>query len=335
MTKEQVLKVLQEHPDAFVSGAALAEQLQLSRTAVWKAIRQLKADGYEIEAVTSQGYRLLSGSDVLSAEGIARYLRHPEIRPQVFPALTSTNTVLKSLAAEDAPAGTAVLAVTQTAGRGRLGRSFYSPSASGLYLSLLLRPDLAPADASLLLRPDLAPADAPRLTSCAAVAVAEAVSGLSGRETGIKWVNDVYMDGKKICGILTEAGIDLESGRVSYVVVGIGINLRAPEGGFPEEIRNIAGAAFDGLSVPDLRNRLAALVLDRLADYAADPFSDALFDAYAKRSFVPGRKITVLAPGKEPVPAEALRLNRDYSLQVRLEDGREEKLASGEVSIRV
>ena len=322
MTKEQVLKVLQEHPDAFVSGAALAEQLQLSRTAVWKALRQLKADGYEIEAVTSQGYRLLSDSDVLSAEGIARYLRHPEIRPQVFPALTSTNTVLKSLAAEDAPAGTAVLAVTQTAGRGRLGRSFYSPSASGLYLSLLLRPDLAPADA-------------PRLTSCAAVAVAEAVSGLSGRETGIKWVNDVYMDGKKICGILTEAGIDLESGRVSYVVVGIGINLRAPEGGFPEEIRNIAGAAFDGLSVPDLRNRLAALVLDRLADYAADPFSDELFDAYAKRSFVPGRKITVLAPGKEPVPAEALRLNRDYSLQVRLEDGREEKLASGEVSIRV
>ncbi len=322
MTKEQVLKVLQEHPDAFVSGAALAEQLRLSRTAVWKAIRQLKADGYVIEAVTSQGYRLLSDSDVLSAEGIARYLRHPEIRPQVFPSLTSTNTVLKSLAAEDAPAGTAVLAVTQTAGRGRLGRSFYSPSASGLYLSLLLRPDLAPADA-------------PRLTSCAAVAVAEAVSGLSGRETGIKWVNDVYMDGKKICGILTEAGIDLESGRVSYVVVGIGINLRAPEGGFPEEIRNIAGAAFDGLSVPDLRNRLAALVLDRLADYAADPFSDALFDAYAKRSFVPGRKITVLAPGKEPVPAEALRLNRDYSLQVRLEDGREEKLASGEVSIRV
>ena len=322
MTKENVLNILQAHPDAFVSGAALAEQLQLSRTAVWKAIRQLKADGYEIEAVTNQGYRLLSGSDVLSAEGIARHLTHPDIRPQVFPTLTSTNTVLKSLAAEDAPAGTAILAVTQTAGRGRLGRSFYSPSASGLYLSLLLRPDLAPADA-------------PRLTSCAAVAVAEAVSELSGRETGIKWVNDVYLDGKKICGILTEAGIDLESGRVSYVVVGIGINLRAPEGGFPEEIRQIAGAAFDGLSVPDLRNRLAALVLDKLADYAADPFSDALFDAYAKRSFVPGRKITILAPGKEPVPAEALRLNRDYSLQVRLGDGREEKLASGEVSIRV
>ena len=143
------------------------------------------------------------------------------------------------------------------------------------------------------------------------------------------------MEGKKICGILTEAGMDLESGRVSYVVVGIGINLRAPEGGFPEEIRNIAGSAFDGLSVPDLRNRLAALVLDKLADYAADPFSDALFEAYSHRSFIPGRKITILAPGKEPVPAEALRLNRDYSLQVRLADGSEQALASGEVSIRV
>ena len=322
MTKDLVLKILQAHPDAFVSGVSLAESLRLSRTAVWKAVRQLKADGYGIEAVTNQGYRLLSGSDVLSAEGISRYLRHKEICPQVFPALTSTNTVLKALAAEDAPAGTAVLAAEQTAGRGRLGRSFYSPSASGLYLSLLLRPDLAPGDA-------------PRLTCCAAVAAAEAVSELSGRETGIKWVNDVYMDGKKICGILTEAGLDLESGRVSYVVVGIGVNLRSPEGGFPEEIRQIAGAAFDGLSVPDLRCRLAALILDRLADCAADPFSDALFEAYARRSFVPGRKITILAPGKEPVPAEALRLNRDYSLQVRLENGSEQKLASGEVSVRV
>ena len=322
MTKELVLEILREHPDAFVSGAYLAERLGLSRTAVWKAISRLKADGYEIEAVTNQGYRLLSGSDVLSAGGITRYLRHPEIRPQVFPTLTSTSTVLKSLAAEDAPAGTAVLAVTQTAGRGRLGRSFYSPSASGLYLSLLLRPDLAPADA-------------PRLTSCAAVAAAEAIAELSGRETGIKWVNDVWMDGKKVCGILTEAGMDLESGRVSYVIVGIGINLRTPEGGFPEEIRQVAGAAFDGLAVPDLRSRLAAAVLDRLWDCAADPFSDAVFDAYAARSFIPGRRITILAPGRDPVPAEALRLNRDYSLQVRLEDGSEQALASGEVSVRI
>ena len=142
------------------------------------------------------------------------------------------------------------------------------------------------------------------------------------------------MGGKKICGILTEAGMDLETGRLNFVVVGIGINLRSPEGGFPEEIRNIAGAAFDGLSVPDLRNRLAALVLDRVSDYAEDPFSDVLFEAYQKRSFVPGKKITVLAPGKEPIPAEALSLNRDYSLRVRFPDNTEKDLSSGEVSIR-
>lgn len=321
MTKELVLALLRERPDAFVSGASLAEQLGVSRTAVWKAIRLLKADGWDIEAVTNQGYRLLSGSDVLSAEGIRRHLRHPDIRPQVFPVLSSTNTVLKTMAAEDAPAGTAVLAAEQTAGRGRLGRSFFSPPAGGLYLSLLLRPDLSPGDA-------------PRLTSCAAVAVAEAVEELSGRATGIKWVNDVYMDRRKICGILTEAGMDLETSRVSYVVVGIGINLRTPEGGFPEEIRNIAGAAFDGLSVPDLRNRLAALVLDKLTDYASDPFSDTLFESYQARSLVPGRRITVLAPGREPVPAEALCLNRDYSLCVRFPDGTKKDLSSGEVSIR-
>lgn len=321
MTKELVLALLRERPDAFVSGASLAEQLGVSRTAVWKAIRLLKADGWDIEAVTNQGYRLLSGSDVLSAEGIRRHLRHPDIRPQVFPVLSSTNTVLKTMAAEDAPAGTAILAAEQTAGRGRLGRSFFSPPAGGLYLSLLLRPDLSPADA-------------PRLTSCAAVAVAEAVEELSGRATGIKWVNDVYMDRRKICGILTEAGMDLETSRVSYVVVGIGINLRTPEGGFPEEIRNIAGAAFDGLSVPDLRNRLAALVLDKLTDYASDPFSDTLFESYQARSLVPGRRITVLAPGREPVPAEALCLNRDYSLCVRFPDGTKKDLSSGEVSIR-
>jgi len=321
MTKELVLALLRERPDAFVSGASLAEQLGVSRTAVWKAIRLLKADGWDIEAVTNQGYRLLSGSDVLSTEGIRRHLRHPDIRPQVFPVLSSTNTVLKTMAAEDAPAGTAVLAAEQTAGRGRLGRSFFSPPAGGLYLSLLLRPDLSPADA-------------PRLTSCAAVAVAEAVEELSGRSTGIKWVNDVYMDRRKICGILTEAGMDLETSRVSYVVVGIGINLRTPEGGFPEEIRNIAGAAFDGLSVPDLRNRLAALVLDKLTDYASDPFSDTLFESYQARSLVPGRRITVLAPGREPVPAEALCLNRDYSLCVRFPDGTKKDLSSGEVSIR-
>ena len=322
MTRNDVFRVLQEQPDLFVSGEDLARRLNISRTAVWKAVRQLKAEGFAIEAVTRRGYRLLSGSDVLTVEGIRRYLRHPEILPQVFPVISSTNTVLKAMAAEDAPAGTALVAAEQTAGRGRLGRSFYSPSGTGLYLSLLLRPDCTPAQAV-------------RITACAAVSAAEALEELSGSPAGIKWVNDVYMDGKKVCGILTEAGLDLESSRMSYVVVGIGINLHPPENGFPEEIRSVAGSAFGNRSVPDLRNRLAAAVLDKLADYTADPASGLLYDAYKKRSFVLGKKISVLAPGKEPAAAEALDLNRDYSLQVRLENGETRSLRSGEISIRL
>ena len=321
MTKDNVLTVLLDASGAFVSGEALATRLRLSRTAVWKAIRQLKAEGYAVEAVTGRGYRLMPSSDALTADGIRRYLRHPGIRPQVFPVVASTNTLLKSMALEDAPAGTAVVAVQQSAGRGRLGRRFYSPSGSGLYLSLLLRPDLSPPEAT-------------RLTACAAVSVAESIEELSGKAAGIKWVNDVYMGGKKVCGILTEAGLDLESGRLGFVVVGIGINLREPEGGFPEEISRIAGAVFNREAIPELRSRLAALILDKLTDYAADPASDQLFEAYKKRSFVPGKNILVLSPGKEPVKAEALDLNRDYSLLVRLADGSTQSLSSGEVSIR-
>ena len=260
--------------------------------------------------------------DVLSAEGIARFLRHRELRLRVYPTIGSTNTALKAMAAEGAEAGLALVAAQQTAGRGRMGRSFYSPPGSGLYLSLLLRPELPAAQAV-------------RLTACAAVAAAEAIESLSGAETAIKWVNDIQIGGRKVCGILTEAGLDCESGRMHYVVVGVGVNLRAPEGGFPPELRGIAGAAFEGREIPALRCRLAAGILDRLLDYSARPDDPALFEAYRSRSLVLGKKIDILTPGAAPVPAKALALGEDYSLLVRLEDGTLRRLSSGEVSIRV
>ena len=322
MTKTDVLRILRENPERHVSGEELARLLRISRTAVWKAVKQLERDGYSVEAASGTGYRLRAESDVLSAEGVRRLLRHREIRPLVYPSVSSTNTLLKTMAAENAPEGTAVIAAEQTGGRGRLGRSFFSPGGSGLYLSLLLRPDCAAAEAT-------------RLTACAAVAAAETAEEMSGRPAGIKWVNDVFIGGKKVCGILTEAGMDLESGRLSHVIVGIGINLREPEGGFPEEIRSVAGAVFGNEPVPDLRNRMAAQVLDRLKDYAEDPGSDALFEAYRKRSFVPGKEILILSPGKDPIRAEAVDLNRDFSLNVRLEDGSLRTVSSGEISVRL
>ena len=322
MTKDLVLRELQAHPDQFVSGGALAESLGLSRTAVWKAVEQLRREGYPIDSQPRKGHRLSSAGDVLSEEGVRRYLARPGLQVKVFPVITSTNTVLRQLAAEGAPAGLALIAGEQTAGRGRLGRSFYSPAGSGLYLSLLLRPDLAAAEAT-------------RLTACAAVAVSEALEALADVRPGIKWVNDLYLGGKKICGILTEAALDCETGRMSHVVVGIGVNTRLPAGDFPEDLRSIAGAVFGDAPVPDLRNRLAALILDRLAAYAENPADPALYEKYRDRSLVLNRPVLILAPGKDPVPALAVDLEPDYALRVRLEDGSEQLLRSGEISLRL
>ncbi len=260
-------------------------------------------------------------SDVLSEEGIRRHLRHHELQLQVYRTITSTNTVLKTLAAQNAPAGLALVAGEQTAGRGRMGRSFYSPAESGLYLSLLLRPDMDALQAT-------------HLTACAAVAASETIEELSGSPTQIKWVNDILMNGRKVCGILTEASIDCESGRMQHVIVGLGINTHVPKGDFPEELRSIAGAAFGTDRIPELRCRLAAGILDRLTEYAEKPDSPAVFEAYSRRSCVPGRAIHILAPGKDPVPAQALSLLEDYSLLVRLPDGSTTRLNSGEVSVR-
>ena len=260
--------------------------------------------------------------DPLSVEGIRKRLTHKELELRVFPTISSTNTVLKQMASDGAPGGLALLAEAQTAGRGRQGRSFYSPSGTGLYMSLMLRPEMELSQA-------------PLLTSCAAVAVCEALESLGDVHPGIKWVNDIYLAGRKICGILTESGIDTRTGRLSYVVVGIGINLRTPEGDFPEEIRSVAGSAFGTKDIPELRNRLAALVLDRLVDSAVHPDAQEIFEKYRSWSLAPGKSILILAPGQDPIPAQALSLERDYALRVRLPDGTEHLLRSGEISIRL
>lgn len=322
MTRDDVLALLWQNADAYISGEELARRLSLSRTAVWKAIGQLREAGYTIESVPNRGYRLLSESDVLSEEGVRRHLKHRELELQVVKTITSTNTVLKTLAAEGAPAGLALIAGEQTAGRGRMGRSFYSPPDSGLYLSLLLRPNMSAVEAT-------------RLTACAAVAVAETIEELSGRAAQIKWVNDILVDGRKVCGILTEASLDCENGMMRYVIIGLGVNTHVPAGDFPEELRGIAGAAFGAGNIPELRCRLAAGILDRLAAYTEKPDAPAVFAAYKRRSLVLGKAVNLLAPGRDPVPAQVLDLMEDYSLLVRLSDGSTQTLNSGEVSVRV
>lgn len=321
MTKEDILTILWQHEGGYVSGSELARQLGVSRTAIWKGIGQLRAEGYAVESATNRGYRLVPRGDVLSAGGIRRYLRHEELQIECYPSVTSTNTLLKARAAQGAPQGLVLAAAHQTQGRGRMGREFYSPADTGLYMSLLLRPERSAAETT-------------RITVCAAVAVARTVERLSGERTQIKWVNDVLLRGRKICGILTEASVDWESGQAEYAVVGIGVNLRTPEGDFPPELQNIAGSVFGADTIPDLRCRMAAGILDELMDLSAVPDSQACYEDYKSRSSVLGKEIQILRPGRESVPATAVDIAPDYALVVRLTDGTLTRVNSGEVSIR-
>ncbi len=321
MTKDRVLDSLRRSGGSYVSGGALSAELSLSRTAVWKAVEQLRAEGFVIESAPKKGYRLLSGGDALTESVVRAYLRRRDLDLRVYKSISSTNTVLKQLAESGAAEGTVLLAEEQTAGRGRMSRSFFSPPRSGLYMSLLLRPHMS-AQLST------------RITACAAVAVAEAIEELTGCRAEIKWVNDVLVDGKKVCGILTEGSIDCESGLMHYAIVGIGINIRPPEGDFPAELRQIAGALPAAPDGEDLRCRLAAAVLDRLMDlYEQLPEGDC-YEAYKSRSCLIGRQINILPLEGEPVPATAIDVEPDFSLRVRLADGTETCLSSGEVSVR-
>ena len=321
ITKDAVLDLLWRNADAYVSGAELAEQLGVSRTAVWKAIGQLREEGYAIDSVTNRGYRLSSESDVLSESGIRKHLNTEGLRLRVYPTVSSTNTVLKALAEEGAEEGLCLIAGEQTAGKGRMGRSFYSPPNSGVYLSILLRPALQAADAT-------------RITACAAVAVAKTIESLAPVKAEIKWVNDVYVTGKKVCGILTEASLDCENGQVKYMIVGIGVNTRVPDTDYPAELKNIAGSAFGEKPIPELRCRVAAGVLDNLMRCYEKLTDSEWFEEYRKRSLVLGRPVSILSPGREPEKATALDLDRDFSLIVRTESGEIRHLRSGEVSIR-
>lgn len=320
--KERLLPLLSDSAKEYLSGEEAARLLGVSRSAVWKAVTALKEDGYNIEAVTNRGYRLIEGGDVLSAAEIKKHLGDLSDRLEIETrhTVTSTNAILKERAAEGAPEGTVLAAEEQTAGRGRFTRRFFSPSGSGVYLSVLLRPRLSAENAALI-------------TTAAAVAVAEAAEELSGRKTEIKWVNDVLADGKKICGILTEASLNLESGELDYAVLGIGLNVYEPDGGFPEEIADIAGPIFKERGA-GLRGKLTAEVLKRFFKYY-DSLDERLFlEAYRERCIVIGKQITVLSDGGSR-PALALGVDGNCRLKVKYPDGKEDCLSSGEISVRL
>ncbi len=241
----------------------------------------------------------------------------------VADSLPSTNTALKAEASAGAPAGRVLIARAQSAGRGRLGRTFVSPGNYGLYMSVLLRPTLSPGDCL-------------RLTTLTALAAAEAMEAVTGETFGIKWVNDIYKGSKKVAGILSEATLGADGG-VSYAVIGIGVNLCLPPEGYPREIRDIAGTVFAQAEDAD-GNRLAAEILNRLHRYCGDPLSSLYMDRYRHRSVLDGQRVLVRRMSSLGGPEEeatALYIDTNGGLRVRFPEGTEETLTGGEVSVHL
>lgn len=322
--KEQVLRTLEERRGEVVSGGTLSGQLGVSRTAVWKAVTALREDGLEIDSVTGEGYRLRETDDSLTADGIQALL-HTQILGRevlVLPEVSSTNTVMKQEYAASRPEGFALLAQRQSAGRGRLGRTFASPDG-GMYLTVLLRPALALDKIHFL-------------TIAAAVAVCRAIEDTCGFCPGIKWVNDVLQDGKKLCGILTEASIVGETGALDYVVTGIGINLRFDAAYLPE-LSGIVGGLSDFCERVPRRAELTAAVLTRLEElylHLKQGDFDPVISSYRELLCCMGKPILVIENGME-LPAVCDGINAEGHLLVTMADGTKRELQTGEISIRI
>lgn len=319
-TKERLLSLLESGKGNYLSGEEIAEKLAVSRTAVWKAVKSLRADGYEIDAVQNRGYSLAETTDILSVQGIEKYLSDAGkgLVLEVLPVAESTNALLREKAAAGAEEGYLIAASAQTKGRGRLGRSFYSPPDTGVYMSLLLRPQ------------GYSPMQSVKITTMAAVAACEAIEAVSGRTAMIKWVNDIFMNGKKVCGILTEGAFNLESGNLDYVILGVGINVYEPGDGFPADIAQTAGAVFPDQR-SDGKNRIAAEFLNTFMEIYRG--NESYSEKYREKSLVIGKNVRVITAAGER-EATALDIDADCRLIVRYGDGRVDQLSSGEVSIK-
>lgn len=324
-SREAVLSLLRNE-GAFLSGEEISRRLGLSRTAVWKAVDVLRREGYEIEARTGLGYRLAAVPDALTEPEIRSFLGETAVvgrELRCFDELDSTNNYLKTQTA--APDGTAAVADSQTAGRGRMDRSFQSPKGRGIYLSVLLRPPLPPER--------LLP-----VTALAGVAVCAAVERVCGVRPGLKWPNDPVLNGKKLCGILTEMSLEAETGRVQSLVLGIGVNVGQGPEDFSPEVREMATSLLQALGQPVSRPRLTAALLEELdRAYAALLAGDlsAYLAAY-RRDCVNLGKTVQLIPfgGGERETAQAVDVDGEFSLVIRGSGGRERTVRSGEVSVR-
>lgn len=317
----RILELLRRQ-EGFLSGEDIGRELSITRAAVWKGIKKLREEGYEIEAMTNRGYRLTNPETMYNKRELEQGLKTKTMGQTIYfyEETDTTNNRARELALEGAPEGTLVVAEKQTAGRGRRGKVWESPLGTGIWMSLVLRPQIMPAEASVL-------------TLLCGLATAEAIEAETGLSAGIKWPNDILINGKKAVGILTE--MDCEMSEVHFVIPGIGINVNTAS--FPPEIADIATSLYLECGKTVSRRRLVHKVLERLEEHYETFLRTGSFTAmledYRKHCITLGKEVHVL--GREPFFAEALDITPEGELLVRRADNwKEEVVFSGEVSIR-
>lgn len=322
MTKDQVLLLLKQADD-YISGENMSREIGVSRAAIHTAVNKLRKEGYQIVSATNKGYRLENTVDQLTLGEITSFLtRERKGQIRCYEVTDSTNTRLKELAQNGAPAGTVAVANEQTAGKGRLGRVFQSDKNTGIYMSMLMKPQGGLQHIS-------------EITAWVAVCVSRAIERVVGITPGIKWVNDVVLNGKKVCGILTELSVEGESGSIQYLIVGIGLNVHNKMEDFPEEIRKKASSIEEQTGKCVNRAQLAAAVIEELDFmFAKWPEGKKEYLTYYREHCVTTQKQVRLLRGKEERFGYAEEVTEDFHLQVCYEDGTREEVSSGEVSVR-
>ncbi len=319
--KEEILRLLRS-ADGYISGQELCNRFGVSRTAVWKAINQLKEAGYEIEAQQNKGYRLMAAPDLMTEAEIKSLMHTEWVAKEVlyFDTIDSTNTKAQELAEKGYPSGTLVVADKQESGKGRRGRSWVSPSGTGIFMTLMIKPDINPNNASML-------------TLVAALAVAKAITSVTGEEAMIKWPNDIVVNGKKVCGILTEMNAQFDY--INHIVVGIGINVHNES--FPEEISQMASSLM--IEAGGKRFHRAQIIAETMSYFEQyyDTFLktqdlSALVREYDKLLVNRNKSVRVLDP-KEPFDGKAMGITPKGELIVDTWESRK-LVSSGEVSVR-
>lgn len=342
-TKDIVLEKLYSNPGTAVSGEELASCCGVSRAAIWKAVNTLREEGCSIEGTTNGGYVLNGEPDIFSKQKVFNFLskKFPQfshIQIECFKEIDSTNTYAKRILAESdnlrtqdqslTPAGkklhqSLIISESQTAGRGRLGRTFVSPSKTGIYITIIYAPQRGITNPA-------------RITALSGVAVCRAIKKLYNKEPSIKWINDIFINGKKVCGILTEGTTNFETGTIEAAVIGIGINITSNTEAFGTELSKIAGSISEENSTNNIsRAELAAQIAGETLSVLEEPVSQAM-EEYKNYSFLAGKTVTVhpvIGDSQKDYAAKIIDITDEAALVVQLADGTTKTLISGEVSL--